>query len=150
MAMLKHPEKIIFEYSRPTRGSYGQWPTEQRRPNAVAADIPENLRRKQSLEQQAEDAETQVSNMVDLRATAQKEADNARRADLEQLQGLQKERNRIEAILRRRAEEARRRALAAARRAGQSGPILSDNGPIHSNGFLDYPVEGPVTSPFGP
>jgi len=109
----------------------------------------ENLRRKQSLEQQAEDAETQVSNMVDLRATAQKEADNARRADLEQLQGLQKERNRIEAILRRRAEEARRRALAAARRAGQSGPILSDTGPIHSNGFLDYPVEGPVTSPFG-
>jgi len=30
MAMLKHPEKIIFEYSRPGRGSYGQWPTEQR------------------------------------------------------------------------------------------------------------------------
>ena len=48
MAMLKHPEKIIFEYSRPTRGSYGQWPTEQRRPDAVAADIPENLRRKQA------------------------------------------------------------------------------------------------------
>src|SRR5678810_1268811 len=48
MAMLKHPEKIIFEYSRPTRGSYGHWPTEQRRPDAVAADIPENLRRKQA------------------------------------------------------------------------------------------------------
>src|SRR5690349_3286522 len=46
MAMLKHPEKIIFEYSRPTRGSYGQWPTEQGTPNEVAADIPENLRRK--------------------------------------------------------------------------------------------------------
>src|SRR3954469_14395463 len=46
MAMLKHPEKIIFEYSRPGRGSYGQWPTEQRAPNAIAADIPENLRRK--------------------------------------------------------------------------------------------------------
>jgi murein DD-endopeptidase MepM/ murein hydrolase activator NlpD len=109
----------------------------------------ENLRTKQSLEQQAEDAEAQVSNLVSLRADAQKEADNARKADLAQLQGLQKERNRIEAILRKRAEEARRRALAAARRAGQSGPILSDNGPIHSNGFLDYPVQGPVTSPFG-
>ena len=109
----------------------------------------ENLRTKQSLEQQAEDAEAQVSNLVSLRADAQKEADNARKADLAQLQGLQKERNRIEAILRKRAEEARRRAIAAARRAGQSGPILSDNGPIHSNGFLDYPVEGPVTSPFG-
>jgi len=46
MAMLKHPEKIIFEYSRPGRGSYGQWPTEQRTPNTVASDIPENLRRK--------------------------------------------------------------------------------------------------------
>jgi murein DD-endopeptidase MepM/ murein hydrolase activator NlpD len=109
----------------------------------------ENLRTKQGLEQQAEDAETQVSNLVDLRADAQKEAENARQADLAQLHGLQKERNRIEAILRRRAEEARRRALAAARRAGQSGPILADGGPIHSNGFLDYPVSGPVTSPFG-
>src|SRR6185436_82483 len=48
MAMLKHPEKIIFEYSRPTRGSYGQWPTEQGTPNAVASDIPENLRRKKA------------------------------------------------------------------------------------------------------
>src|SRR5689334_23578432 len=46
MAMLKHPEKIIFEYSRPGRGSYGQWPTGQDSPNAVASDIPENLRRK--------------------------------------------------------------------------------------------------------
>jgi glycine dehydrogenase subunit 2 len=46
MAMLKHPEKIIFEYSRPGRGSYGQWPTEQRTANTVAADIPPNLRRK--------------------------------------------------------------------------------------------------------
>ena len=109
----------------------------------------ENLRTKQGLEQQAQDAETQVSNLVDLRADAQKEAENARRADLDQLHGLQKERNRIEAILRKRAEEARRRALAAARRAWQSGPILADGGPIHSNGFLDYPVSGPVTSPFG-
>ena len=48
MAMLKHPEKIIFEYSRPTRGAYGQWPTGQRAPNAVASDIPENLRRKKA------------------------------------------------------------------------------------------------------
>ena len=49
----------------------------------------ENLRTKQGLEQQAQDAETQVSNLVDLRADAQKEAENARRADLDQLHGLQ-------------------------------------------------------------
>ena len=48
MAMLKHPEKIIFEYSRPKRGSYGQWPTEPETPNEVASDIPENLRRKKA------------------------------------------------------------------------------------------------------
>ena len=46
MAMLKHPEKIIFEYSRPNRGAFGQWPTEPDSPNAIASDIPEALRRK--------------------------------------------------------------------------------------------------------
>src|SRR6187455_3663335 len=46
MAMQKHPEKIIFEYSRPGRGAFGQWPTERDTPNEIAADIPENLRRK--------------------------------------------------------------------------------------------------------
>ena len=85
-----------------------------------------------------------------LREDAQQEADKAKRADLAQLHGLQKERSRIAAILKKRADEARRRAAAAARRAGHaSGPFLSDNGPTHSNGFLDYPVVGPVTSPFG-
>ena len=46
MAMQKHPEKIIFEYSRPGRGAFGQWPTERDTPNEIASDIPENLRRK--------------------------------------------------------------------------------------------------------
>src|SRR5689334_2548418 len=46
MAMLKHPEKIIFEYSRPGRGAFAQWPTERDTPDAIASDIPENLRRK--------------------------------------------------------------------------------------------------------
>jgi murein DD-endopeptidase MepM/ murein hydrolase activator NlpD len=109
-----------------------------------------NLVTKQGLEAQATAAEQQVSNLVDLRAEAQVEADKARQADLAQLEGLQQERNRIEEVLRQRAEEARRRALAAARRAGQAtGSLLADSGPIKSNGFLDYPVQGPVTSPFG-
>src|SRR5688500_6410700 len=46
MAMQKHPEKIIFEYSRPGRGAFGQWPTERGTPYETAADIPEGLRRK--------------------------------------------------------------------------------------------------------
>jgi glycine dehydrogenase subunit 2 len=48
MAMLKHPEKVIFEYSRPGRGAFGQWPTERGTPNETAADIPESLRRKKA------------------------------------------------------------------------------------------------------
>src|SRR5688572_13467695 len=44
MAMQKHPEKIIFEYSRPGRSAAGQWP-EAPAANATQA-IPANLRRK--------------------------------------------------------------------------------------------------------
>jgi murein DD-endopeptidase MepM/ murein hydrolase activator NlpD len=110
----------------------------------------ENLRVKQGLEQQAQAAEAQVSNLVTLRAEARQEAAKAKAADLAQLKGLQTERDRISAILKRRADEARRRAAAAAARAGDAGgPILGDGGPVHSNGFLNYPAPGPITSPFG-
>ena len=44
MAMLKQPEKIIFEYSRPGRGAFGQWPSEPGTSNDVANDIPEKLK----------------------------------------------------------------------------------------------------------
>jgi murein DD-endopeptidase MepM/ murein hydrolase activator NlpD len=111
----------------------------------------ENLLVKQGLQQQAQAAEESVSNLVVLRQTAQQEAAKARAADMAQLQSLQQEQTRISSILKKRAEEARRRAAAAAARAAASsgGPILGDNGPVHSNGFLNYPVAGPVTSPFG-
>ena len=50
MAMLKHPEKIIFEYSRPGRGAFAQWPTSDASnaglDSSHSNDIPENLRRK--------------------------------------------------------------------------------------------------------
>ncbi len=103
----------------------------------------ENLKRKQKLEAQARDAEAKVRTLVGLRAQARSEAAKARAADLAQLHNLQKERNRISAILKKRAEEARRRAAAAAAAAN------SADGPIHSNGFLDWPVNAPVTSPYG-
>ncbi|MGN6132038.1 MAG: peptidoglycan DD-metalloendopeptidase family protein, partial [Nocardioidaceae bacterium] len=109
-----------------------------------------NLQVKKGLQEQAAAAEQSVRGLVALRATAQQEAQKAKAADLAQLKGLENERNRISAILKRRAEEARRRATAAARRAGSSGgAILGDGGPVHSNGFLNYPVAGPVTSAFG-
>jgi murein DD-endopeptidase MepM/ murein hydrolase activator NlpD len=107
-----------------------------------------NLARKQRLEAAAEDAEAKVQDLVTLRAQAQTEASRARAADLAQLRNAERERDRIGAILKRRADEARRRAAAAAARAGVSA-TLSDSGPVHSNGFLNYPVDAPVTSPFG-
>ena len=106
----------------------------------------ENLERKQKLERQAEAAEQQVSTMVALRRDAQTEAQKARNADMATLKNLEKERDRIAEILRKRAEAARRRAAAAAAAAAAAG---GSSGPTHSNGFLDYPVNGPITSPFG-
>jgi len=108
----------------------------------------ENLMRKQGLEQQAEDDEAQVTDMVAAREEAHREAEKAKAADLAQLHNLQKERNHIAAILKRRAEEARRRAAAAAARAGRSYSG-GGGGPVHSNGFLDYPAAGPITSAYG-
>jgi murein DD-endopeptidase MepM/ murein hydrolase activator NlpD len=108
-----------------------------------------NLLVKQGIEQQAEAAEEQVTTMVSLRAEARQEAERARAADQAQLQGLEKEQTRISSLLQKRAEEARRRAAEAARRAGQAAPPLLDGGAVRSNGFLNYPVDGPVTSPFG-
>lgn len=108
-----------------------------------------NLVRKKGLESEAEAAEASVHNLVDARATAQQKAADARRADLAQLRNLQTEKSRIATILKRRADAARARAAAAAAAAGQAGPMLGDGGPVSSNGFLNYPVNGPVTSPFG-
>lgn len=106
----------------------------------------ENLVRKQELEKQAEAQELQVANLVSMRENAENEAEKARNADMETLKSLEQERDRIAEVLRKRAEEARRRAAAAAAAAAAAGQAV---GPTHSNGFLDYPVSGPITSPFG-
>jgi murein DD-endopeptidase MepM/ murein hydrolase activator NlpD len=106
----------------------------------------ENLIRKQNLEKRAEAQEMQVANLVSMRANAEAEAEKARQADMLTLQSLEDERDRIAAILKQRAEEARRRAEAAAAAAAAAGQAV---GPTHSNGFLDYPVNGEVTSPYG-
>ncbi len=100
----------------------------------------------QALEAQAEQAAAKVHELVDARAKARRQADRAKRADLAQLRKLQHERNRISAVLKARAEAARRAALRAARKAGHGA---SFGAPRHSGGFLDYPVNGYVTSPFG-
>jgi murein DD-endopeptidase MepM/ murein hydrolase activator NlpD len=102
-----------------------------------------NLARKQQLEADAEAAATAVRGLVGERASARQAAERAKRADLAELRALQRERDQITTVLRRRAAAARRRA------AARSGGVLADGGPHRSSGFLDYPVIGPVTSPFG-
>jgi murein DD-endopeptidase MepM/ murein hydrolase activator NlpD len=92
----------------------------------------ENLRRKESLEQQAEEAEAQVSEMVSLRAQARDTAVKAKNADLRELARLQAERERIERLILEQASKG----------AGYVGPSTG-------NGFLEYPVPGRVTSPYG-
>ena len=117
------------------------------RQRRAAAD---NLLRKRGLESQAEAAEVAVQDMVDARAEARQAAEQAKAADLAQLANLETERDRIAAVLKRRADQARARAAAAARAAGRAvGPILGDGGAVRSNGYLNYPVSGHVTSPFG-
>jgi murein DD-endopeptidase MepM/ murein hydrolase activator NlpD len=98
-----------------------------------------NLRRKQLLEAEAEAAEADVATLVANRRDARQVANHARKADLRQLQALRKERNRIEAVLRARAEAARRRAKAAG----------ASTSAVHPGGFLSWPVDAPITSPYG-
>jgi murein DD-endopeptidase MepM/ murein hydrolase activator NlpD len=103
-----------------------------------------NLERKQKLEAKAEAAKLEVENLVEMRAQAESEAEEAKEADLRTLRSLEQEKDRIATILKRRAERARRRAAAAAAAAASANA-----GPTSGNGFLDFPVRGYVTSPFG-
>lgn len=105
-----------------------------------------NLERKKLLEDRAEEAARVVSQLVEARSKAHSAAAEARRADLEMLRGLQVERDRISDMLAQRAEEARLRAEAA-RAAAEA--MANVSGPIESNGFLDYPVDGYITSSYG-
>ncbi|HEX5769472.1 MAG TPA: hypothetical protein VFY11_00810, partial [Nocardioidaceae bacterium] len=109
-------------------------------------EAAENLKRKKVLEAKAEEAEKAVSQLVAARSQAHTAAVVARRADLEVLRGLQQERDRISDLLAQRAEEARLRAEAA-RAAAEA--MENASGPIDSNGFLDYPVDGYITSSYG-
>jgi murein DD-endopeptidase MepM/ murein hydrolase activator NlpD len=112
-------------------------------------EAAENLERKKTLEAKAEEAEKAVAGLVTARAEAHSAAAAARRADLEMLRGLQQERDRISDILARRAEAARLRAEAAAAKAAAEAAEDAASTTRESNGFLDYPVDGYITSSYG-
>jgi murein DD-endopeptidase MepM/ murein hydrolase activator NlpD len=95
-------------------------------------EAAENLARKQALEMQAEAAESQVTKMVSLRVRARTAAAQAKKADMAVLAGLIVERDRIADLI----------AAQASYGAGYTGPVKG-------NGFLDMPVEGYITSPYG-
>lgn len=117
---------------------------------AKRKEAAENLERKQALETKAEEAERAVAGLVSARAEAHDAAAQARRADLAMLQGLQQERDRISSILAARAEAARRRAEEARRRAAaEDAAAAAAEDSKASDGFLDYPVDGYITSSYG-
>jgi murein DD-endopeptidase MepM/ murein hydrolase activator NlpD len=95
-------------------------------------EAADNLAHKRALEMQAEAAESQVSTMVSLRARAREAAAKAKKADMAVLAGLIVERDKIADLI----------LTEASRGAGYTGPIKG-------NGFLDMPVEGYITSPYG-
>ena len=108
----------------------------------------ENLERKQRLAQEAVAAEREVAGLVRMRTAARDRAVEARAADLERLRALQQERDEITELLRQRARLAREAASAAAA-AADAADAGTGAGSLASHGFLDLPVDAPVTSPYG-
>lgn len=94
------------------------------------AEAAANLKTRQTLEQQAAAQTAEVQGLVNQRAAAHAAAAAAARADRAVLAGLKKQEQKIIAELRRRAQAA----------AGSGG---------NRGGYLSYPVNGPVTSPYG-
>ena len=98
-----------------------------------------NLVRRQGLERSAEEAKAEVAKLVVRDRAAQAQAASARRADEAQLSALKKQEDRIRAQI---LERARRQRAAA--RAGGGGGFKGS-----TSTFLQRPVPGVVTSPFG-
>jgi murein DD-endopeptidase MepM/ murein hydrolase activator NlpD len=97
------------------------------------AEAAANLKTKQALEARAADQTAQVRSLVSRRSSAQSAAAGIARHDRAVLARLEREEHRISEVLARRARE----ALAQGGAGGNRG------------GFLDYPVNAPITSPYG-
>lgn len=104
-----------------------------RRRAAVAAQ----LRHRRVLESRARAAAARVAARLDVRRRQRLVAARARSQDLARLHALQRERDRVAALLRRRAERSRRHA------------DQTVSGGVSASNTLVWPVEGWVSSPFG-
>ena len=109
---------------------------------AQRAAAARNLERKQALEAEAQSAEQKVSQLVAVRASARRDAKEAKRADLAQVHELAQEREEIQNKL---AELARQRAAAIARaKAAKAARAAASS----ASGLI-YPVHSYITSPYG-
>ncbi len=128
------------------------------------AEAAENLDRKAALQERADLAADEVSDLVAVRATARRAAAAAKAEDARQLRQLKKERAQISEMLRKRAAEARRRAAARAereraraerqrerneRRQSNQSSNQSSNNPSPPPWSLSYPVQTYITSQYG-
>lgn len=91
-----------------------------------------NLAAKQALEAQASAETAQVQALVDQRASVQQAAAAARAADRAMLTRLEQKERRISQILARRAQRA-----------------IRNGAPGKADGYLSFPVNGPITSYYG-
>ena len=109
---------------------------------AQRAAAARNLERKQALEAEAQSAEQKVSQLVAVRASARRDAKEAKRADLAQVHELAQEREEIQNKL---AELARQRAAAIARaKAAKAARAAASS----ASGLI-YPVHSYITLPYG-
>ncbi|MBJ7355887.1 M23 family metallopeptidase [Nocardioides sp.] len=103
------------------------------------AAAAENLATMQRLTDQAVAEKARFRGLVDSNAAKKREARAARQADLRMLEKLKREEARI-----------KKKIAAAVAAAEAAAAAAGDNGFTgQSDGFLDYPVAGRVTSPFG-
>jgi murein DD-endopeptidase MepM/ murein hydrolase activator NlpD len=113
---------------------------------AQRAAAARNLERKEALEAEAQAAKEKVSRLVDVRASASREAREARQADLARVQDLADERESIQDKL---AELARQRAAALARARAAEQARAAARSAASSASDLIYPVSSYITSPYG-
>ncbi|MCW2841317.1 MAG: hypothetical protein JWR55_2800 [Aeromicrobium sp.] len=113
------------------------------------AEAAANLVEKQQLEAAAEEQTATVTQLVTARESAKGTAATAQAEDERQYQEQLAEAARVEAQLRKLAEEEARKAREAAARAKKGQAPLPDDTGADDQGTLSRPVSGPITSPYG-
>jgi murein DD-endopeptidase MepM/ murein hydrolase activator NlpD len=103
-------------------------------------EAAEHLVEMEQLTDEALSAKQRVQAMVSQRKDAESAAFRARQKDRKALAALKRQEDRIDKLIQEAIRKARAKAAANAKKHGR---------PVDTNGLLMYPVNGPVTSPFG-